>query len=303
MKNSKLIRIIVFLFLIFGLFIAFIYIKIPNKIHTSVYINSDCKLPTLRRMVLNNDVYKHKLFDNNSKIELDDLSNPLLKIESSVQPIYISFTTSRTPDQKTILILSYTIYAGNNPFKKLQTWLMMNQIKKEVKDAVNKLYKYCDNTANTYGSEIVQTTLKDSTILVIKEISQSFPSVSKIYSKIELLENYAKKHNANPTNNPMLNIKKGNEKTYTYTIGLPIDKYLPDTEQIITKRMLAGGKFLTTSIKGGFHKVSISEIKLEQYLLDFSFSSPAIPFQSLVTNRMVEKDTTKWVTQLYYPIY
>ncbi len=303
MRNSKIIkRVLLSLFLI-GVFTTVIFIKIPNEIFTSVTLNTECKIPTLRRMVLNNDVDKNKLLDNNSRIKLNDLSIPLLMVQSSLQPIYISFATGKTPDQKTSLILSFSVDSGKNPFKKLQTWIKLNQIKKEIIASVDKLYKYCENTANTYGSEIVQTTLKDSTILVIRGTSQSFPAISEIYSKIELLENYAKKQKAKPTNNPMLNIKQENDKQYTYSVGLPIDKYLPDSDQISTKRMLSGGKFLTATVEGGFHKVRSSEIKLQQYLLDYSYSSPAIPFQSLVTNRMIEQDTAKWITKLYYPIY
>ena len=29
--------------------------------------------------------------------------------------------------------------------------------------------------------------------------------------------------------------------------------------------------------------------------------SPAIPFESLITNRLEEPDTSKWVTKIYYP--
>ena len=36
-------------------------------------------------------------------------------------------------------------------------------------------------------------------------------------------------------------------------------------------------------------------------MTDNALSSPAIPFESLVTNRMQEPDTSKWVTKIYYP--
>lgn len=279
-------------------------LKIPNEIYTSVSIYSECKIPTLRRMILNHDVNNYQLLDKNCKIKLDDLSNPLLILESSSdQSVYINFANSVNKDQKPLLIVSFVVKTGKNPFKKIKTWLTLDKIKKDVVKSIDKLYKFCENTANTYGSEIVQTTLKDSTILVIRGTSHSFPAISEIYSKIELLEKYAKNQNAKPTNNPMLNIKQENDQKYTYSVGLPVDKYLPGSDQISTKRMLPGGSFLTATVEGGFHKVRSSEIKLQQYLLDYSYSSPAIPFQSLVTNRMIEQDTAKWITKLYYPIY
>ena len=35
---------------------------------------------------------------------------------------------------------------------------------------------------------------------------------------------------------------------------------------------------------------------------DYHLTSPAISFQSLVTDRQVEKDSLKWITKIYYPI-
>jgi hypothetical protein len=32
-------------------------------------------------------------------------------------------------------------------------------------------------------------------------------------------------------------------------------------------------------------------------------STPAIPYQSIITNRLTETDTTKWITKIYQPIF
>jgi hypothetical protein len=42
--------------------------------------------------------------------------------------------------------------------------------------------------------------------------------------------------------------------------------------------------------------------QLEYYLNEHRLRPPALPFQSLVTDRLVERDTTKWITRLYYPV-
>jgi hypothetical protein len=36
---------------------------------------------------------------------------------------------------------------------------------------------------------------------------------------------------------------------------------------------------------------------------DYGKSVVAIPFQYLVTDRLAEKDSSKWVTKIYQPIY
>jgi hypothetical protein len=42
---------------------------------------------------------------------------------------------------------------------------------------------------------------------------------------------------------------------------------------------------------------------MENYARDHKKQSPAIPYQLLVTNRLTEADTTKWITQINYPVF
>ena len=63
------------------------------------------------------------------------------------------------------------------------------------------------------------------------------------------------------------------------------------------------GNILTGEVKGGTYTINQAEMELKNFVTDFKRISPAIPYQSLITNRLQEKDTTKWITKLYYPIY
>jgi hypothetical protein len=63
------------------------------------------------------------------------------------------------------------------------------------------------------------------------------------------------------------------------------------------------GKILVTEVKGGNYTTGEALKQLDIYLDDNHLSSPAIPFESLVTDRSQETDTAKWVTKIYYPIY
>ena len=64
------------------------------------------------------------------------------------------------------------------------------------------------------------------------------------------------------------------------------------------------GKILESdSIKGGKTVVDQSFKIFEQYFEDYKHTSPAIPFQLLVTDRLKEPDSLKWVTRFYYPIF
>ena len=85
-------------------------------------------------------------------------------------------------------------------------------------------------------------------------------------------------------------------------VAIPVDRVLQDTKNIVFKRMVPGN-ILIGEVKGGKCRVAESMHQMENYVNDYKRSAPAIPFESLVTDRMVQKDTTEWVTRIYYPVY
>ncbi len=94
--------------------------------------------------------------------------------------------------------------------------------------------------------------------------------------------------------------KTGNNG-YETMVAIPVDRVLDDSQDFALKKMVPGN-ILVAEVKGGISTVKEGEAQLENFVQDYQFVSPAIPFQSLVTNRMLEKDTSKWITKLYYPI-
>jgi hypothetical protein len=66
---------------------------------------------------------------------------------------------------------------------------------------------------------------------------------------------------------------------------------------------MALGNILVGEVKGGTYTVISGEQNLTNYVNDHKKMSPAIPYQSLVTDRLLEADTSKWVTKLYYPVF
>jgi hypothetical protein len=62
------------------------------------------------------------------------------------------------------------------------------------------------------------------------------------------------------------------------------------------------GDILVTEVRGGPHHIKKGLQQLEYYLNDYQRTSPAIPFESLITDRSIQPDTAQWVTRIYYPV-
>ena len=82
--------------------------------------------------------------------------------------------------------------------------------------------------------------------------------------------------------------------TYLVRVAIPVDKQLPASGNISYKWMLGGGNILITEVKGGHAEIKKAYDQTELYVADHNRVAPAIPFQSMITDRRQEKDSTKW---------
>ena len=215
---------------------------------------------------------------------------------------YINITSLKV--DTTLITLGCVIETSVNPFQRWQHYQYAKKIKKSFDEIAKDFKIYIENFKQVYGFAAYKTTLLDSSMIAIKASVGNYPTVEDIYKKIKILEKYAAENNAIATNFPMLNVLKIDSNVYSFMVALPINKLLKNNGDILYKQMLAKGNFITTdSIYGGFKKTEKLFRTFITMKEDYQLMSPAIPFQSLVTDRRKESDSTKWITKFYYPIF
>jgi len=188
-----------------------------------------------------------------------------------------------------------------NPFKRIANYLTAIAIKKNMAQVLEAVKIFLNKDENIYGLRIIEEKVKDTILLSTKWTSAAYPSTEVIYQKIDELKKYIQANNGIETNHPMLNIFE-NQGTYANMVAIPLNRELPENDAFVLKKMIPG-RILTTETIGGVYASKASVKKLELYIDDHKMTSPAIPFESLVSNRMAERDSNKWVTKVYYPIY
>lgn len=189
-----------------------------------------------------------------------------------------------------------------NPFKRLKEHAELKKITNNLEELLKNMGNFFDGQENIYGLKIVEQKVSDSSLISTKNTFSHYPSTEEIYSMIHSLEIYIQQKEGKQVNFPMLNVHKDGPERYEAMVALPTKSDLPTTGNFNLKKMVLG-KILMAEIKGGVYTVMKGEEELTNYVNDYKKLSPAIPFQSLVTNRLLETDTSKWVTRLYYPIF
>lgn len=188
------------------------------------------------------------------------------------------------------------------PIKRINQYFTNNKLKSNAKKFLEKLKCILEDQQKIYGFKIATEKVIDGSLISTKKLFNHYPTTDDIYTLTALLKTYIKNKEAFAINPPMLNVYTEDSLNYSAMVAIPTNKTLPSTDNISLKKMVLG-KILMAEVKGGPLNIKEGEKQLRNYFEDYRKASPAIPFQSLVTDRSVEPDTSKWITRLYYPIY
>lgn len=186
-------------------------------------------------------------------------------------------------------------------FDRLPSYLKARRIKKSFDEITRSIKNYA-NTKNLYGYNIRESKVSDSILVFVSDTVNGKPGVAEIYRLVDILRAYIRRHSGVETNYPMLNLYTPDSSQYLIKVAIPVNKRLPDSSSIRYKWMLGGGNILIAEVKGGYDKINDAYSEILRFISDQGRNVPAIPFESLVTDRRRQPDSTQWITRIYYPV-
>lgn len=301
------------------IFLACVYIFLPSKITFSEVYILNTKVSIANRLLLNEN-YWHKWWppattdkknvqDKNAFVYKNydySLDKKMMNAgEVSISGEHISLKSLlniiSVNSDSVVINWKSEMPATSNPLGRIKNYFHARHIKTSMTEILETFQAFLKKTENVYGLSIGQIQVKDTLLISAKFSTQQYPSTNDIYAEINSLKKYIAAEGAGETNSPMLNIIH-DSTNYRTMIAIPISKVIPTKDDYEIKRMVPG-KILVTEVKGGQSRAKEAMRQLTFFLSDNNISSPAMPFESLVTNRSLEPDTSKWVTKIYYPIF
>ena len=195
-----------------------------------------------------------------------------------------------------------TFEFSSNPFTKLSGYFQTKNIKSNIAGLVEDSKLFFEKQENLYGMKIKVETVQDSSLVSYSRLLNHYPATEEIYNMIEMIKEYIQRKGGKENGSPMMHIQTISPTEFGIMVAIPTLGDLPSEGEFRAKKMVLGN-ILTGEVKGGVYVVTQAEQELKNFVTDFRRMSPAIPYQSLITNRMQETDTAKWITRLYYPIF
>lgn len=192
--------------------------------------------------------------------------------------------------------------AGNNPYSRLMGYLEAKRIKKTMDEVIGNLKNFLSKTENVYGIQIERNYLKDTLFVSSKQSVHTYPSIKEVYALIGKIKNYIAKNGIQPSGNPIYNVTQMEDNKFQLMAAVPVNHALAETDEFAMKFMVKGS-FLITEVVGGENAVNTSYHNLLAYFHDYRKTSMAMNFTMLVTDRILQPDSSKWITKLYQPVY
>lgn len=190
---------------------------------------------------------------------------------------------------------------GIDPVTRLVKYYQAEKLEKSMKDILQNLQTFLDDKKNIYGINLHVIMSKDSTMVLTKSFTKTEPTTGQIYQLINHLKTYIASEKAKINNYPMLHVKKLSDSSYETMVAIPVNKKLDGNKTISFSRFVPW-KVLTAEVHGGNASVENALHQMKLYISDYQRTVMAIPFQSLVTDRSKEPDTSKWITDIYVPV-
>jgi hypothetical protein len=216
----------------------------------------------------------------------------------------VSVLTAGSPDS-IVLLWKCPFHSGLNPFGRVQQYRKALRVRKVMAAALSSLAPYLEKGENVYGMEVQNIMLRDSTLIQLTLQTGAYPSTAEVYRSIHLLRGYISSQGAKETDHPMLNVTLnvtlGKDGQYKSTIAIPVDRELKGKGTLVPVRFVPW-KVLIGEVHGGTFVAERAMGQLQLYVTDHQKTSMALAFQSLVTERDQEPDTSRWVTRVIQPV-
>lgn len=307
---------ILFPLVLLALAITAIYLFIPSNLKISQTLRMEANKEALYRKLSQAESWAewwpgNKTMNESGAWEMDGglfqpleqkmLSLSILLKEGSVETT-AELTLIAIKTDSCLVHIETSFPASNNPFTRIAAYLKAVKIKNHFTSILQAIKSTYSSVAKLYGYDIRKEKVVDSNLVFISTQLKSLPSTEQVYAMAKKLNEYIRAKQASSTGYPMLNVFTRDSIDYEVRVAIPIDRRLPDAGEIHYKWMLGGGNILITEVKGGPEEIKTAFEQVTHYVTDYKRIAPAIPFESLVTDRTAEKDSSQWITRIYYPV-
>jgi len=217
-------------------------------------------------------------------------------------PTFIELQTIATYNAETSLTFNIEFRFSKNPFLKLYQYVVYRSEQKKYEQLFKKLTLSFSNVQRVYGFDIRMEKVPNAFYVSVKNYLNHYPTMEEVYASIGEVNNFIQSQKSKVVNYPIFNVFKEGENQYLLMVAVASDREIPSQGKFLQKNMMLGN-IVVAGVQGGYSTIENCKKAVQFYVNDFRKVSPAIAFERLITNRLQEKDSSKWITTINYPVF
>lgn len=308
MNYSKLIALLLITSLIY-----FIYLFIPNSITVSDSAKTRQVQNTVLRGFMQFENWNKWTFYKTSDSSIN-LSSGVLKIKSSfVSNVYCEYLTKDQKLPLTITVdpigkdsskIEFQLTIDNKtflPWQRISNYFLAQRIHSSLNSFINKAIKYYTTTIANYGFDIIEEKIKDSLLVSTEKYFTDTPTVTQVYGLENQLKLYVNTNKGDIIGDPMVYIARDGKKVFLQ-VAYHLVKEIPTTK-LVDVRKIKVKNLVTIKVVGNDQLAYRAKYEAENYIHDQSKFAPIMPYIIYNSNRLTEKDSRKWISTIFYPIF
>lgn len=206
------------------------------------------------------------------------------------------------PHDSSVIKWECTVDGGNGPLERIRGYQQAVALKKNMHKVINAAQGYLSDFKNIYGFILNEASTTDTTLITTRAFSPEYPSNEFVYAMVAKLRAYSQSQHGEITGVPMLNVTAADPAGFNVMVAVPLSHSIPGNNEVKLQKMVPG-RFIITDVQGGPRTLENTHRQILDYFHDYNRTSMAIPFEYLITDRMKETDTSKWITKIYSPVY
>ena len=281
-----------------------VYTIIPSQIQIKGSSQVDQQITCLNRGFMQTNSWS-KWIPKNIEFTISETFVTNVKTAIKQDNVNVPVLFSISNDESNNAYINFETDMDNShwsPFVRIQYFIFAKRLQNKLDRILKAAGNYYSQTKNIYGFDVIETKVNDSSLLAIDQTLKDTPSTDQIYVMVNRLEQYIIAQNGKAKAAPMVNITRMGEGQVYTQVAIPLERDISVTGSFKIKKMVLGN-LLSVEVIGDQSKINQAFEATKHYIYDKQKSSPAIPFVIYNTNRLLEKDPSRWISTINYPIF
>lgn len=224
----------------------------------------------------------------------DSIAVNLLLMQS---PALCRFKFTQT-DTGIVVVWGYTSEIGLNPFSRYVGTMAEGVIGKNLDKSLLTLKKYLESTKSYTCKKIRLNETNYVSVQITCLNSDIQKEMGKAYANLMV---FIEQSDTKSIGAPLCFYHNIDIQSCTFEAAIPVSKKVQGNDDVMSKTLKAG-EYATTAYYGSYANINEAYTALTQWMSDNKIEAKGMPFDEYVTNPSEVKDTSKWITNVYYPL-